>query len=337
MKKKHLAAVALFGTVPLLLSGCSAIVGGQETASSDTVTVYTVTGPEVTDPLVEAFEADNPGISVEVITSAGTGELMARVESERDNPLGDVVWGGSTENYEAVEDGIFEAVELEHDGDMVVSDPDNYWHATDLLDQVMVVNTDRVPDESQWPTSMSDLLDPKWKDLGGIGFATPRSSGTTYSLVAAMVSEYGWEYIEDFIPNAVLLDGSTAMFNGTRTGEYAAGFINEDLAATWAADGSPIEVIYPDDIVSNQVGAAGVIAGAANQENAELFVSYLMSENGQELIRDAAGRRPARADVAPPEALPAADDLNLAEPDPETFAVGKEDVLTKFDELAGTQ
>ncbi len=333
--KKLFPFIALAGAACIGLSGCSAIVGGQS-AASETLTVYTVTGPEVTEPLVEAFEADNPDIKVEVITSAGTGELMARVESEAKNPLGDVVWGGSTENYEAVGEGIFEAVELDNDSKMVMSDPEHYWHATDLLYQVIAVNTDRVPDKSAWPTTMMDLTDPSWGELGGIGFATPRSSGTTYSLLAAMVSEYDWDYIEAFLPNAVLLDGSSAMFNGTRTGEYAAGFINEDLAATWAADGSPIEVIYPTDVVSNQVGAAAVIAGSANQANAETFVNYLMSEKGQEVIRDAAGRRPARVGVTPPTGLPDAADLNLATPDPEQFAVGKEEALAKFDELAGT-
>lgn len=336
MKKKYLPALAALGASSLILSGCSAIIGGQESASSS-LTIYTVTGPEVTEPLVEAFEAEYPDISLEIITSAGTGELMARVESEASNPLGDVVWGGSTENYDAMPEGIFASVELENDAAMIVSDPNSAWHATDLLYQVIVVNTDRVPDQGQWPASMEDLLDPSWKDLGGIGFATPRSSGTTYSLLAAMVAEYGWEYVEAFLPNAVLLDGSAAMFNGTRSGEYAAGFINEDLAATWAADGSAIEVIYPNDVVSNQVGAAAVIEGTKNQENAETFVNFLMSEQGQQVISESAGRRPARTDVAPPAGLPAADDLVLAEPDPETFAVGKEDVLSKFDQIAGTE
>jgi len=336
MKTKYLTSLGALGLTAVLLSGCSAIVGGQSSAS-DTLTVYTVTGPEVTEPVVKAFEDAHEGVTVNVVTSAGTGELMARVESEAENPLGDVVWGGSTENYEAADDAVFAPVELGNDAAMVANDPDHRWHATDLLYQAIVVNTDRVPDQSAWPSTMKDLTDPKWAGLGKIGFASPRSSGTTYSLVAAMVSAYGWDYVKDFLPNAALLDGSSAMFNGTRDGEYAAGFINEDLAATWAAGGSPIKVIYPSDVVSNQIGAAAVIAGSPNTENAKVFVDYLMSTEGQTIIRDAAGRRPARADVAPPAALPKADDLKLAKPDPATFAVGKDQVLAKFDELAGTQ
>lgn len=319
----------------LVLSGCSAIVGGQsggdDAADSGTVVVYAAHGPEVTDPIIKAFEAAHPDIDVQLTSSPGTGELISRIESEKKNPLGDVAWGGSSENYDAAADGTFASVELENDAYTVLQDPDHEWHATDALFQAIAVNTDRVA-KSDYPTSFADLTDPKWKDAGQVVFANPRSSGTSYSLLAAMVTEYDWDFFDDFLPNAAVVDGSSQMFDGVRTGEYAAGFINEDLGATWVAENAPIELIYPEDIVSNQIGVAAVIEGAKHSEAAETFVNYLMSEEAQQILVSEVGRRSSRTDVPAPEGLPVATDLNLAVPDPAVFATDKESVLNLFDE-----
>lgn len=338
---KHSRAITaglLAMSATVAFTGCSAIVGGQSSASdadAGQVVVYAAHGPEVTDPIIAAFEEAYPDIDVQLTSSPGTGELISRVESETKNPLGDVAWGGSSENYDAADESAFAAVELENDAETVVQDPKHKWHATDALFQAIAVNTERV-DTSDYPSSFADLLDPKWKDLGDVAFANPRSSGTSYSLLAAMVSEYGWEYLSDFLPNAAVVDGSSQMFDGVRTGEYAAGFINEDLGATWIAEDAPLELIYPDDTVSNQIGVAAIIEGAAHTSAAETFVNYLMSQDAQQILVDEVGRRSARTDVAPPAGLPDAANLSLATPDPAVFATDKESVLSKFDEKLAT-
>lgn len=332
------AAIAVTLTAALGLSGCSALIGGQTgagdggSADAGTVVVYAAHGPEVTDPIIAAFKKEYPDITVSLTASPGTGELISRVESESKNPLGDVAWGGSSENYDAASEGAFAAVELENDAETVVSDPKHRWHATDALFQVIAVNTERVTNKADYPTSFESLTDPSWKDAGGIVFAHPRSSGTSYSLLSAMVSEYDWDYFDGFLPNAKVVDGSSQMFDGVRTGEYAVGFINEDLAHTWVKEGAPLELIYPEDTVSNQIGVAAVIAGSKNSKPAETFVNFLMSKSAQEIMVEQVGRRSARADVAPPAGLPDASKLNLATPDPAVFAVDKESVLSKFDE-----
>ena len=332
--RKRLSTLAAMGAV-VALTGCSALVGGGDSGGGDgdssELVVYVVHGPEVTDPIISLFNETYPDIDLTLSAAAGTGEMISRIESESGNPLGDVSWGGSTEVYDAASEGTFAAVELDNDAAVVTQDPENQWHATDLLFQPMVVNTDEV-DPGDFPETMLDYTDPKWADLGGVAFAHPRSSGTTYSLIASMVTEYDWEYMEDFLPNAAVVDGSAQMFDGVRTGEYAAGFINEDLGATWINEGAPIEMIYPSDSVSNQVGAAAVIEGAKNSEAAGTFVNFLMSQEAQEIMVAETGRRSSRPDVTVPEGLPDVEGLSLAEPDPAVFATDKEAVLTRFDE-----
>ncbi|WP_052363754.1 hypothetical protein [Geomicrobium sp. JCM 19037] len=70
----------------------------QEETSS--LTVYSPHQTEIINPIVNEFQ-DQTGISVDLIT-AGTGELLNRVEAESGNPLGDVFWGGGAESLERI-------------------------------------------------------------------------------------------------------------------------------------------------------------------------------------------------------------------------------------------
>lgn len=64
-----------------------------EDTETKNLVVYCPHPLEFIDPIVAEFE-NKTGVEVEVI-AAGTGELLKRVESEKDNPLGDILWGGS--------------------------------------------------------------------------------------------------------------------------------------------------------------------------------------------------------------------------------------------------
>ncbi|HIC90251.1 MAG TPA: extracellular solute-binding protein, partial [Anaerolineae bacterium] len=188
--------------------------------------VYAPHGPEITEPMVALFKQKYPDIKVDVIT-AGTGELMNRIRAEKDNPLGDLMWGGATELYEANAD-LFAPVELENDAATVVQDEKHIWHAADLLFQAIAVNTDLLSEE-EYPKTFKELADPKWKEKGGLALANPRASGTGYSLVTAMVTLYGWDFMVELLKNATITEGSSAMFKMVRDGEVPVAFINEDL------------------------------------------------------------------------------------------------------------
>ena len=73
-----------------LCLGCSS----EKSESSNALVIYCPHPLDFINPLVDDFKAKNPDINVDVI-AAGTGELLKRVESEKDNPLGDILWGGS--------------------------------------------------------------------------------------------------------------------------------------------------------------------------------------------------------------------------------------------------
>ncbi|WP_327092985.1 extracellular solute-binding protein [Nonomuraea sp. NBC_01738] len=320
------------GLLVLAVSGCSGVLtnnasGGQGDGKS--VTVYAVSGPEVTDPILAEFKRKFPDIKVNKIALPGTGEAFARVRAEKDRPLGDVLWGGSSELYTANADLIAPA-ELPNDAATAFKDPGHVWHAVDVLFQAIAVNTDTFPDAAKHPASFEDLVKPGWAG-GKIAFATPKSSGTSYSLLTTMVTLHDWAYVKKFAANARLLDGSTAMFTMVKDGEVGTSFINEDLGAKWVAAGAKIKMIYPSDGVSGQIGSAGLIKGAKNAEAAKTFVDFLMSKEAQTIMVSQVQRRSSRTDVPAPAGLPAVETLKKAEVDEHWAAGSKDKILADFD------
>ncbi|TDC02006.1 extracellular solute-binding protein [Nonomuraea longispora] len=322
------------GLLTLALTGCAGVLTNNATAGQsgddNTVTLYAVSGPEVTDPILGAFKSKHPGIKVNRIGLPGTGEAFARVRAEKDRPLGDVIWGGSSELYTANAD-LIAPVELPNDAATVAKDPDHIWHATDLLFQAIAVNTDKFPDAAGHPKTFADLAEPGYAG-GKVGFATPKSSGTSYSLLTTMVTLHDWDYVDRFVKNARMLDGSTAMFNMVKDGEVGTSFINEDLGAKWIDAGAKIKLIYPEDGVSGQIGSAGVIKGAKHEAAAKTFVDFLMSKEAQQIMVDEVQRRSSRGDVPAPKGLPPVEQLKRADVDEKWAAEKKDEILAEFDD-----
>ncbi len=97
---------AIFLAVCLLatLAGCG--TSGPEQEKTDSLTIYTTVSDTTVETIVGEFEAKT-GIKVELVTG-GVGELLKRIESERDNPLGDLIWGAALSSIQAYDVGLFE-------------------------------------------------------------------------------------------------------------------------------------------------------------------------------------------------------------------------------------
>ena len=100
MKKLFLGLIGIM--MSIFLIGCGGEKEVETTENTKKLTVYCPHPLEFIDPLVKEFEVKY-GVSVEVI-AAGTGELMKRIESEKDNPLADVLWGGTITTVEPIKD-----------------------------------------------------------------------------------------------------------------------------------------------------------------------------------------------------------------------------------------
>ncbi|WP_373834221.1 extracellular solute-binding protein, partial [Bacteroides heparinolyticus] len=177
----------------------------SQTAGGGSLVVYSPHPAETINLIIQEFEAKT-GIKVEVV-AAGTGELLKRVESEVDNPLGDVLWGGGAESLQAYS-GYFEPYQSSElaNIDAKYYAKDNTWTGESPLPMVILYNTDLVTDESAI-TSWADVLKPEFK--GKIAMADPAKSGSAYTILATLLTAYkdqndGWDFVKEFYAN---LDG----------------------------------------------------------------------------------------------------------------------------------
>ena len=152
------AAVAL----SIGLIGCSDGGPGSKAADTKGLLIYASHPTEMVDFFVKAFEKENGGIKVELITG-GTGDLLGRVKAEKDRPQGDLLWGGSSTTGGSAPELFtpYDSAAHKEIGKQFI-DPTGYNAPFDAFGMVIVYNKDLVP-AAEAPKTWADLGDPKWK------------------------------------------------------------------------------------------------------------------------------------------------------------------------------
>ena len=110
------------------------------------------------------------GVQGDVI-SAGSGVVIKRVETEKDRPQGDIVWGISRSLLQT-NALYFDSYTSQHKDAVPAQfrDPQDRWIGTNLHVLVVLQNTKSVP-EAEGPKSWEDLTAPRWK--GNLAFTDP--------------------------------------------------------------------------------------------------------------------------------------------------------------------
>lgn len=321
-------SIAALGVSASLLAACSEptedTAATNDAAGNDgttTLTVYTSEPENKVDEINRAFMDANPDIEVEVYR-AGTGDLNARIATEKETGQieADVLWAADSPTFESyVADG--DLAELENvDLDVVIDeavDEEGYYVGTRIIPTVIAYNTE-VMEQDQLPSTWADLTDAQYADM--LVMPDPAVSGAAAFNASAWKNndELGEEWINALGENNPMIAAS----NGPTSQEIAGGsrpvgVVVDYLVRDLADDGSPIEVIYPEDGVPYITEPAGVFADSDNQEAAERYISFLISPEGQELAVEQ-NYLPVREDIGSPEGAPALADTPLMEMDLET-------------------
>lgn len=310
--------------------------GETKKASGDLV-IYCPHPLEFINPLVSEFESQT-GIKVEVI-AAGTGELLKRVESEQQNPLGDIFWGGSLstmkpqmelfENYQSVNEEFVQENMKNVEGPLT--------RFTDIP-SVLMVNTDLIGDVEV--KGYEDLLNPALK--GKIAFADPSKSSSSYEHLINMLyamgkgnPEDGWDYVDKLCQNldAKLLSGSSAVYKGVADGEYTVGLTFEEGGAKYVKDGAPVKLVYMEEGVISKPDGVYIIKGAKNMDNAKEFIDFITGKDAQTIIVEQLNRRSVRTDVPAPSYLQSKEDINIIFDDEELVVEKKGEWIQRFNDI----
>lgn len=336
MSCRKLAAVLAVAASALL---ATAYAAPRPSAPSRNLVIYCPHPADFIDAIVQEFEVET-GIKVEVV-AAGTGELLKRIEAERENPRCDVMWGGSRASLEIYK-GFFDPYVSVNEASFVaryIEEGRSYTPFT-AVPTVFMYNMNLMPAEGH-PRSWADLLDPRWR--GRIAFADPSLSSSSFEALVNMLfamgrgkAEDGWGYVAKFVDNlgGKLLGGSSAVYNGVANGEYAIGVTFEEAAAIYLKQGAPVGIVYPAEGTIVEPDGVAIIKGSRNRDNARLFVDFVTSKKVQTKIAKDLNRRSCRVDVPPVSGLLDIASMEVIPGDYAWAGVNKEKILKEFEDIA---
>ena len=334
-------AISALAATALVLAGCSA-AEAEPTASgtagapaeATTITLYTSEPQEKIDEVIAAFTAERPEITVEVFR-AGTGDLTARIESERaaGEVQADVLLAADAPTFEGY---AADALLLELDTadvealDPAVVDPEGYYVGTRVIPTVIAYNTTAIDAP---PTSWQDLTDPTY--AGRIAMPNPDVSGAAAFNAAVWLDEeqLGEAWLTALAANEpVIVDSNGPVSQAVASGAQPVGVVVDYLVRDLAAAGSPIAVSYPEEGVPFVSQPAGIFASTDDAAASQAFIDFLVSPAGQEI---AVGQAylPVRGDVGTPEGAPSMDEIALLDPDLEVIASTKAAAVETFNGL----
>ena len=320
---KRLTIAAAVALAAMALAGC----GGDDTASGP-VTVYSGREEELVAPLFEMF-TEETGIDVDV-RYGDSAELAATIAEEGENSPADVFFAQDPGSLGSVDAQLAElpAETLER-VDAGFRDADGRWIGTSGRSRVIAYNTDELS-EADVPDSVFDLTDPVWK--GRIGIAPTNASFQAF--VTAMRLSEGEDATRKWLVDLQANDPkeyekNTPIVEAVAAGEVDLGLVNHYYLYLVQEEqpNAPIANHFlgagdPGALVS--VAGAGVLASSDQSDDAERFVEFLLSDEGQRFYVDEAeeAEYPLVAGIDPKPGLPPIQEL--AGPDVELTAFGAE-------------
>lgn len=334
-----LFGLAACGSPPSSSQAPSPGTGGASAApvGGGKLVVYTSMPEAVANAIIDGFTAET-GVAVEVVVASG-GELLTRIESEKDNPLGDVMMSGTISNVKNLS-GLFADYTTANEASVLDSMKNKEGNMTrlDVIGSVLIVNNDLVGDLEI--KGYEDLLDPALK--GKIAMADPNKASSAWEHVVNMLyamgkgdPEQGWDYVQQFCAqlDGKLLGGSSAVYKGVVDGEYTVGLTSEGSAANQITAGANVSIVHMQEGVAFSGDGVYIIKGCENEANAQKFLDYCTSYETQAMMNETLNCRTVRSDVTDSATLISMDQIPVLELDQDFVSTQKSAWMEKFTDI----
>ena len=243
--------------------------------------------------MIGTVYARTTGVKVN-LSLKGSGEALAQLIAEKENPKTDVWFGGTGDPHlQAAEQGLsieykspslsqlhpWAQQQAQQSGFKTVgiySGPLGFGYNTELIAKKKLAI----------PKSWADLLNPALK--GEVQVANPASSGTAYTMVATLVQLMGedkaFEYLKQLHKNVSQYSRSgTGPIKAVARGEsvVSISFVHDGPGEK--INGFPVETITPSEGTGAEIGSMSIIKGARNLDNAKKFYEWALTPAAQEM------------------------------------------------------
>jgi iron(III) transport system substrate-binding protein len=259
--------------------------------SANYVKAYTTFEEPLAKEVFDAFEKET-GIKVEWVRLS-TGEAVARLEAEKENPQASIWVGGVgvlhvqakmkglTTNYKSPQ---FLSIPEQY------RDPEGYWVGLYVGPLAFVTNTNRAKELGiSAPTSWEEIASDKYP--GMVRMANPNTSGTAYNVITTIRYLYAgdeektFEYLKKLDKNVNMYTRSgSAPGKECAIGEtpVAIGYLHDLVKLV--KGGAPLEITLPSDGTGFEIAAMSLVKGGKEPVEAKKLYNWVLGPAAQGII-----------------------------------------------------
>lgn len=278
-----------YAWVVMLCVGLTGVVL-TDAYGAETLNAYSIWPENWARPMFEEFEKAT-GIHVNFLRFS-SGEALARVIAEKNNPRVDVLFGGPVETHIAgIKEGVFEPYKPPSYAALAArfKDPQGYW--VGIADDPLVFMSNRKflkEKNLNPPSSWMDLLDPAYK--GMIQMADARTSGTAVTRIFSIIQVFdrdenkAFDYMKKLRKNVQVYTKSGG--GGTipvGLGQAGAGIFFIVDALKTKQEGYDVVISFPKEGIGTSVEAIALLKGAKNPGPAKKLIDWSTSPAMQSL------------------------------------------------------
>ena len=288
MKPKTRATAAAAATLgaALVVSGCSGDSGPY-------ITVYNAQHEELIEEIAPGF-TEKTGIEVK-LRNGDDFELANLIIQEGDQSPADVFLTENSPAMSLVDSrGLFAPLDQQTLAQVPgqFSPSNGHWMGFAARSTVLIYNTDTVS-EDELPQSILELAEPEWD--GRVAFSP---TGADFQAIVSAVLDLEGEaataaWLEGLAANGEVYDGNNVVMEAVDAGEVDIGIIyhyywyrDQQEAGEHSSRSSLYFFDDQDPGAFVSVSGAGVLASSDKRNDAEKFVRYLSSVEGQQALAD---------------------------------------------------
>jgi iron(III) transport system substrate-binding protein len=288
-----------------LLAACGGTSSGSSTGTTQSssssssattcdkstgLTLYSAQGYD--SDAAKAFQQQT-GIPVKLVDDS-TGNLLAKISAERNNPQWDVVWFDGNVTMQTLDDQGYllkwaspNLSNYTDQGTKVVPEDHGYYPTGITAAGVIVYNTKHIP-AAGLPKDWSDLTKPAYKNM--LAENDPAFSGPAYPFIAGIAQIMGGEdqakqYFQTLKANGdKIFQTNDPTLNSVETGAREFAIVQDSAYYAAKKAGQPLGIIYPTSGVAALPSEVAISANSKHQACAKQFVNWLLSSAGQAVM-----------------------------------------------------